>query len=109
MTLATLAGTVVTITGALDAATITVTLEGYGNAVPTTSDGTIGELSTVGTCTASGAYSIPLYANSQITPAGTYYSITVEDSNGGFISQGSFQVPAGTNSIQALTPYYPGH
>jgi hypothetical protein len=82
----TLTGKLVNIIGA-DAAeegSIVISLCGYGSQVPIVpGSGIIGRLTTLEVdADASGDVTAELWGNDKISPAGTYYTVTVKDSNG---------------------------
>jgi len=101
----TLAGNIKSILGVAESATIAITLNNYGNVIPTTSDGVLGNVQYIVPCNGSGAYSQALYGTYQITPAGTFYTITIKNAAGGYISQADYQLnTSGTFDIANLTP-----
>lgn len=101
---AVLAGNIVNLTGVGDASSITVTLQNFGNAVPSTVDGSVSPLTFVVTCNGSGAYSQAYYDTAQITPPGTFYTYTIFSSTGGFIQSFDAQPSSGTTALEDLTP-----
>lgn len=59
-------------------------------------------------CGADGSYSFQLYGNDQITPAGTYYTVLISDSDGNMVQLNAYQF-AGTHTydLSNLNPYMP--
>lgn len=52
--------------------------------------------------------SIPLWGNDVITPAGTYYNISIVDGQGNIVQSDNYQLTgSGTIDLSALTPYVP--
>lgn len=54
-----------------------------------------------------GQFSIKLYSNDLITPAGTYYTFTVKDANGDIVQIEAYQLTPGQHDITDLDPYDP--
>lgn len=57
-----------------------------------------------------GTFSKPLYGNDAITPAGTFYTIQVQDDNGNIVQTGSFQFTgSGSLDLSTVAPFDPAN
>lgn len=106
----TLAGILLDIFGAPNAGFMTVTLVGFGSAAPRI----------VGTAMLApsapvdvqagndGSYNFELWGNDQITPAGSYYTIKITDSDGNVVQLNAYQFTGTHNfDLSTVPPFMP--
>lgn len=108
----TLTGTLQTITGgATTQGYVAVMLCGFGGQVPTIpGSAVLAEISPAPVAAnANGAVSLTLYGNDKIAPAGTYYTLTVMDSNEDIVQVNAYQIVGSDRSldISSLLPFDP--
>jgi hypothetical protein len=90
-------------------AIVEIALCGYGSQVPgVTSDGNIGRLTNSIIAATDGTWTTDVYNNSNITPAGTYYVVTIKDENGDIAQVKAFRVTAGGSfDFETIAPIDP--
>lgn len=81
-------------------ARLRIALAGYGQIMPTV-QGTamIAKVGPYDVLSSGGPVTVQLWANDQINPTGTYYSISVVDGNGNTVQSGIYIFPAGGNPL----------
>jgi hypothetical protein len=107
----TLVGTLTDPSGNPLAGTVTLSLSNYGPVIPLISGSNLfAALTTTVVAASNGSFSLPFYGNYQITPANTYYTLTVLDptSNTTFnlnVPQAAYQfLTSGTFDISTISP-----
>lgn len=97
--------------GAAELGTVVLKLHGYGQQVPRVSGTAMLGRTAAATIQAGadGAWSAQLYGNDQITPPGTYYTVTVLDSNGTTIQVNAYQFvgPQSSFDLSSFPPFDP--
>lgn len=90
-------------------AVVEIALYGYGSQViDAPSDGSIGRLTKSIEAATDGTWTFDVYTNAWLKPAGTYYVITIKDSNGDIAQVKAFQVMTpGQYGFSDLTPIDP--
>jgi hypothetical protein len=109
----TLTATLQTITGGAAGTTtypakLIIVLCGFGLAIPgVTGTSTIAQRKYVLLVSSSGQASQLLWGNDQITPAQTFYSITVVDGAGNILQTGNYELVGSGGDLSTLTPIVP--
>lgn len=106
----TLAGILLDVFGLPNAGFMTITLVGFGSAAPRV----VGTAMLAPTAPvdvqadANGSYGFNLWANDQITPAGSYYTIKITDSDGNVVQLNAYQFAGVHNyDLSNVAPYIP--
>lgn len=96
---------------ALDAGSVEVALCGYGSSVPRENGIALMARLTDGTikADASGNFTFSVPANDQISPAGTYYTVTIKNDNGDIAQVNAYRFTSNqTNyNLNSIDPYDP--
>ena len=105
----TLSGNIQDLTGSANAGKIIVTLVNFGTTLPViTGTTSLASLSVIATANGSGAYSVALWGNNQISPSGTFYQITVQGADGSTILTAAYQFLTGgtfdLSNLQQMSP-----
>lgn len=94
--------------------TVEVALCGYGSQIPRVAGDSMFALVTQSVITQpkgdpnAGAFEIIFYSNRLITPEGTYYTVTIKDSNGDIVQVDAYVFPSsGTFDLTTLSPFDP--
>jgi hypothetical protein len=109
--MATVTGTAQALSGLLhEASTLQVALCGYGSQIPRVQGGALfGDLDeTVPINATDGTFEFTVSGNDAISPAGTYYTVTMQDGNGDTIQVNAYQF-IGDNDydLNTIDPYDP--
>jgi hypothetical protein len=90
--------------------TVEIALCGYGPMTPRVAgEALFGRVTSIDApVNAQGGWSVFLYSNRLIEPAGTYYTITTRDENGDIVQVEAYYLQAGSWDLSNLQPYDPG-
>lgn len=93
-------------TGAANIGSVQLQLANYGNNVPRVSGTSIlVQLTTIATANGSGAFTVTVWGNDQISPDGTYYIVQFLDAAGAVIASIPYLLTgSGTFDLSSLTP-----
>ncbi len=100
------------ISGEIEAGSVEVALCGYGSYLPRGGDGALyarpTSLPQQIPVAADGTFSFTVFGNDQIEPAGTYYTITIKDSNGDIVQCAAYLFLGGSNyDLDTTDPFDP--
>lgn len=102
----TVTGSLQDLTGAANVGSVQIQLQNYGNNVPRVSGTSIlVQLITTAVANGSGAFSVTVWGNDQITPNDTYYIVQFLDAAGAVIASIPYRFTgSGTVDLSSLTP-----
>jgi hypothetical protein len=102
----TLTATLTDLLGNPNAGKIVLTLDNYGSLLPQISgDSSLAPVAYTAQADASGHISITIWGNYQISPAGTFYTVTLFSADGSFTQSVPYVFPTtGTFDLSSLTP-----
>lgn len=102
----TLTGKIITLSGTADQGYAQITLVNFSNALPRISGTSIiARASYKAQCDNTGAFSVTLWGNDQITPSNTYYEIVLVSGDGAQSANVGYKLTGAGSDLSSLIPY----